>query len=183
LARGACEDTFVGERNMDITSISAAMSSLKAATDIVQGMIKLKSAVDVQTKLIELQSQILAAQSNALHAQAEYSALLEKVESLQKELARLKAWEQERTKYVLKEVSQGNFAYVLKDGTNAEEPEHWLCCQCFNDGYKSVVQFSGHKEFHKVFLCNKCKSTLHVRIESAGVTIETIPRRDRWSDF
>ncbi len=166
-----------------IASISAAINSLKAMKDIVQGMIEIKSLADVQTKIIELQNQILLAQGNALDAKAEYSALLDQVEALQKEIARLKAWEQERAKYVLKEVSQGNFAYVLKDDTKAEEPKHWLCCQCFNDGYKSVVQFSGHKEFHKVFLCNKCKSTLLVRIESAGVTIETVPRRDRWSDF
>ncbi len=166
-----------------ITSISAAINSLKAMKDIVQGMIEIKSLTDVQTKIIELQNQILLAQGNALDAKAEYSTLLDQVEALQKELARLKAWEQERTNYVLKEVSQGNFAYVLKDGTKTEEPKHWLCCQCFNDGYKSVVQFSGHKEFHKVFLCNRCKSTLLTRIEAAGVTVETVPRRDRWSDF
>lgn len=166
-----------------ITSISTAVSSLKAVKDIAQGMIELKSLADVQTKVIELQNQILLAQSSALDAKAEYSALLDRVETLQKEIARLKAWEQERANYVLKEVSQGNFAYVLKDDTKTEEPQHWLCCQCFNDGYKSVIQFSGHKEFHKVFLCNRCKSTLLVRIESAGLTVETVPRRDRFSDF
>lgn len=168
---------------MDITSISAAINSLKAAKDIIQGMMKLKSSADVQTKVIELQNQILLAQGNALDAKTEYSSLLDRVEALQKELVRLKAWEQERTNYVLKEVSSGNFAYVLKDSTKAEEPQHWLCCQCFNDGYKSVIQFSGHKEFHRVFLCNRCKTTLLVRVESAGVTVETVPRRDRFSDF
>ena len=168
---------------MDITSISAAINSLKAATDIAQGIIKLKSLSDVQTKVIELQNQILTAQSNALNALAEHSALLERIEALQKELARLKAWEQERTNYALKEVAPGNFAYVLKEGTKPEEPQYWLCCQCFDEGYKSIVQFTGHESFHKVFLCNRCKSTLHVRVESAGTTIETVPRRSKWDDF
>lgn len=168
---------------MDITSISAALNSLKAATDIVQGIAKLKSLTDIHTKVIELQNQILAAQSNALSAQAEHFVHLEKIDTLQKELARLKMWEQERTNYVLKEVSPGNFAYVLKDDTKTREPQHWLCCQCFNEGYKSIIQFAGHKEFHKVFVCNRCKSTLLDRVEPAGITIETIPRRDRWRDF
>lgn len=169
---------------MDMTSFSAAINSLKAAADIAQGIIKLKSFTDVQTKVIELQNQILTAQSSALNAQAEHLALLSKIETLQKELARLKAWKQECVNYVLKEVAAGNFAYVSKEGQKSEEPQPWLCCQCFNDGYKSIVQFSGHKDSHKIFLCNRCKSTLLARIEPAGVTVEVVPRRrSMWDDF
>jgi hypothetical protein len=70
---------------MDITSINAMLTSLKAAKDIGQGMLELKTAAEVQTKVIELQTLILAAQSSALDAKGECLDFLEKIADLKKE--------------------------------------------------------------------------------------------------
>lgn len=76
---------------MDMTSISAAISGLKNLKELVQDLLKLKFSAEVQVKVIELQSQILSAQSSALDAQAEQAENEKQLESLNRELTRLKA--------------------------------------------------------------------------------------------
>ena len=51
---------------MDIGSIQAAIGSIKTVGDIAKGMMDLKMASKIQSKVIELQREILSAQSSAL---------------------------------------------------------------------------------------------------------------------
>ncbi len=161
---------------MDMTSISAALSGLKNLKELVQDLLKLKFSAEVQVKVIELQSQILSAQSSALDAQAEQAENEKQLESLNRELTRLKAWEEERAHYVLKEVGTGAFAYVQKEGLGSDEPNHWLCCQCYQDGFKSILQYAGYNKGHRVYLCNRCKSSVHLMIQAAEVRREPTRR-------
>ena len=161
---------------MNMKSISAAISGLKNVKELVQDLLKLKFTAEVQAKMIELQSQTLSAQSSALDAQAEQVEIEKRLESLNRELARLKAWEKERAHYVLKEVGAGAFAYVQKEGLKPDEPNHWLCCQCYQDGFKSILQYSGYNKGHRVYLCNRCKSSLHLVLQAAEVGREPIRR-------
>jgi len=46
---------------VDMGSIAAAVTSLKAATDIAKGFADIKTMADVQGKVVTLQSEILAA--------------------------------------------------------------------------------------------------------------------------
>lgn len=48
---------------MDLSLIQGTVSSLKLASDIAQGFLKLKSIAEGQGKVIDLQTAILAAQS------------------------------------------------------------------------------------------------------------------------
>uniref|UniRef100_UPI001CA9182A hypothetical protein n=1 Tax=Pseudomonas viridiflava TaxID=33069 RepID=UPI001CA9182A len=57
--------------HMDISTVSAAVSSLKIAKDIAQGMLHLSNMAEVQSKVIALLSAILDAQGKALDAQAD----------------------------------------------------------------------------------------------------------------
>jgi predicted SprT family Zn-dependent metalloprotease len=164
------------EEWMEITSISVAIGGLKNMKELVQDLMRLKASAEVQGKVIELQSQILSAQSSALDAQAEQIEVARRHELLNKEVARLRAWEEERSHYVLKEVSTGAFAYVQKEDSKPEEPNHWLCCQCYQDGFKSILQYSGYSKGHKVYLCNRCKSSLYVMIQAAEVVREPTRR-------
>jgi hypothetical protein len=168
---------------MGMTSISAAISGLKNVKELVQDLLKLKFSTEIQTKVIDLQSQILSAQSSALDAQAEQEEIGKRLESLHKELARLRAWAEERAHYVLKEVGAGAFAYVAKEGLKPEEPIHWLCCQCYQDGFKSILQFSGYDKGAKVHLCNRCKSSVYVKYKAACVSIDPVKRRSIWDGF
>ena len=74
---------------MDIGTISAAVSSLKAAKDIAQSMLHLSNMAEVQSKVIELQSVILDAQGKALDAQADLVSINQQLENAKNEIAAL----------------------------------------------------------------------------------------------
>ncbi len=149
---------------IDIGSMAAVASSLKAAGDITKAAIGLRDAQALQAKIIELQGVILSAQSSALSAQASQFALLERVRELEKEIASLKAWESEKAHYELREISPGGFAYALKPQAQTGEPPHWLCAACYQRSHKAILQDSGRtpKNDESIYKCPDCKSTILV---------------------
>ena len=142
---------------MDMGSILAAGQSLKLAADIAKGLIHIKSDTDVQAKVIELQSAILAAQSSALSAQSEQSAMLSQISNLEKEIAKVKAWEETKQRYKLISPRWGIFFLALKEECKGTEPPHWLCATCYEKGIKSIVQDNGNPYTDKMGLvCHSC---------------------------
>jgi hypothetical protein len=139
---------------VDISAIAGTVSALKGATDIAKAMVGLHDAQAVQTKVIELNAKILEAQSSALLANDERSALIERVGHLEKELARLKAWEAEKQRYELKEIAAGALAYVPKESMRGTEPMHWLCANCYQNDKKCFLQ--AHRA-DASFIYHKCQ--------------------------
>ncbi len=145
----------------DMGAIAAGLSALQAAGDIAKSMMGLRDTAMVQGKVIELQSAILSAQSSALSAQAEQAALLQEIDKLKKEMARLEAWETEKQKYKLVQLADGVFAYSLKEDATGGEPPHEICANCYQQGFISILQrehrFPGRTE-HAV--CAGCGADL-----------------------
>ena len=123
---------------MDLTLIQGTISGLKLAGDIAKGFLELKSIADVQGKVIELQSAILSAQSSALAANADQAAVVQEVRNLKEDIARMKAWEEQKQRYKLTSPWQGCVVYALKEKCSGAEPPHWICTKCYEDGVKSV---------------------------------------------
>src|SRR5712671_1737227 len=98
---------------VDMSALASALASLKAAKDIAEAMIGLRDAATFQAKLLEFQSKLIDANTAAFAAQDERVALLERVGALEKEIAQLRAWEADKERYQLMEVSPGAFTYVL----------------------------------------------------------------------
>lgn len=106
---------------VDMLMLQGAVTGLKMAGDIAKGFLKLNSMSEVQGLTIELQSTILAAQTSALAAQAEQSSMIQRISELEKEIARIEAWEEEKQRYQLVAAWDGCFLYALKEsskGTN-----------------------------------------------------------------
>lgn len=166
---------------VDISSISAALSSLTAAKDIAQAMIGLRDAAAFQSKLIEFQSKIIDAQNSAMAANDERASLLETIRHLEEKMAHLKAWEAEKQKYTLKEVDRGAFVYTLKESAQGAEPEHWICSKCYGNGQKSILQSKGSPRpeggpgyrdtLWKCFTCNS-------EVRTSGHISPASPRTD-----
>src|ERR1700730_4440840 len=112
---------------VDIGAISSGLASLKAAKDIAETLINLRDTAKFQGAIVDLQGKILSAQSDQF-------ALLEHVRELETKMAKLEAWEAEKKRYALTEVSPGQFAYVLKVQTGETEPPHRICAGCFQKG-------------------------------------------------
>jgi hypothetical protein len=103
-------------------------------------MIGLSNAEAVRGKVLEIQSKMLDAQAFAFQAQEERATLIERVGELEKEVARLKAWDAEKQRYQLEEVSPGAVAYVLKPTMRGGEPMHLLCANCYQADKKRFLQ-------------------------------------------
>jgi hypothetical protein len=148
---------------VDIAAIGGALSALQTAGEIAKGMIGLNDAAKIQGKVIELQSAILAAQSSALSAQAEQSSLLNRIGDLEKEIAKVKAWEAEKKNYELSELRPGAFAYRFKEEVDPTKPAHEICATCYEGGIKSILQhdtvFPGKK---KIARCDACGAVITI---------------------
>lgn len=144
---------------VDIASISAALGGLKAASDIASGMMELKAGVDVQTKVIELQREILSAQQSAMAAQADQSALAQRIDDLEAEIAQLKNWDAEKQKYELQWYWPDTYAYVLKSEAKGNGSAHKLCTNCFDQANKSLLQATAiTMRRYRIYDCPRCKT-------------------------
>jgi hypothetical protein len=83
--------------------------------------------------VIDLQKEILSAQS-------EQFTLLQRVDDLENEVARLKAWEADKKRYKLVELRPGVIAYSLKADMANGKPQHQLCTACYEVGFKSILK-------------------------------------------
>ena len=75
---------------VDVALLQGAIAGLKAAEDIAAGLGKLHKTADVRGRAIELEQVIRSAQSSVLSAQAEQSALVQRVRLLEEEVAELR---------------------------------------------------------------------------------------------
>jgi hypothetical protein len=146
---------------VDMISIQQAISSIQTVGKLAKSLVGIHDASLVQAKTIELNEAILGAQSSALSAQSEQFGLLERIGNLEKKIAQMEAWEAEKQRYELTELTAGTFAYSLKSDTAAAEPSHKICANCYSNREKSILQhelrFPGRTE---VLLCQKCKSEI-----------------------
>ena len=126
-----------------ITEFSALISSLKGAKDLAEAMVGLRDATAFQSKVIEFQGAIMDAQQHVFAVQEERASLVQKVSDLEKEVARLEAWETEKKRYELKKLGDGAFAQVLKVESANGEPPHALCTTCYDRRNKTILQIIG----------------------------------------
>jgi len=148
---------------VDMASLASAISSLKTAGDIAKAMIGLHDARTVQAKVIELNGIILSAQHSALTAQSDQLTLLERVRELEKEIARLKAWETEKQRYQLTDIGDGTFAYAIKESVSGGEPPHYICANCYEQAKKSILNRSRMPSGGDLLTCSSCNAKLIIR--------------------
>ena len=161
---------------IDMASIAAAVTGLKAATDLAKSFVDLKSAGEIQAKVAELQAVILSAQSSALAAQSEQFTLLDRVRNLEKHIASLEAWDAEKKRYELKAVGTVGVAYFMKAGAEDGEPPHALCAQCYQKGVKSFLQSNGARTWDDhSFDCPNCKTKFKFRRDAMAATLGIAP--------
>jgi hypothetical protein len=145
-----------------VSAIAGVMSALKGAKDISETMIGLRDTAAFQDKQLELQRKIIDAQSSVFAANEERAELLGRVSELEKEIAELRSWEQEKELYKLTSVARGVAVYLLKECQNPADADHWLCANCFAENRKTFLQrvpiSTGRSE---VVVCHRCRSTAY----------------------
>ena len=156
---------------MDIATIGAAATSLKAAGDIASGLIALKNTTDVQAKAIELNQKLIEAQHQIFAVNAEYANLIEKVRSLEAELEQQNNWNEIKENYKLTNPWGGAAqVYGIKESCTKEEP-HWACTKCFEDKRRSILQPQKRTESRLLMVCAVCKSEINTGYNSIGPAV------------
>lgn len=115
-----------------VGEILAGLGAFKAMLDVAKGLKDLNDAAARNAVAIDLQEKILTAQE-------QQSTLIERVRTLEKEMARFEAWDAEKQRYELKKLPPGVHVYSLKAGAANGEPAHDLCANCYQQGKKSIL--------------------------------------------
>jgi hypothetical protein len=128
------------------------LSAFKAMFDAAKGLKDINDTTIRNGAIVELQEKILT-------AQAQQTALVERVSELEKEVAAYKDWDREKERYQLTDFGCGTFAYSLKPNMANGEPPHRICAQCYQGRHKGFLQshgrFSGGREKVECLGCGK----------------------------
>ncbi|MGC0151204.1 hypothetical protein ACPRNU_01940 [Chromobacterium vaccinii] len=146
--------------------LTAAASTLKAAADITQALLALKTDAAVSAKVVELNGVIANVQQQLFQAQADYTAIQSRLKELEADIEKFQNWEQEKQRYQLHQLTEGTVVYRIKPDMQGSEPVHNLCPNCYQNGVKSILQKYGIQHGHHsvtcpnpncraVFLCEK----------------------------
>jgi hypothetical protein len=73
-------------------------------------------------------------------------------------MTRLEAWDAEKQRYALTELSRGAFAYLVKPEARGTEPLHCLCAACYQNGKKAILQFLIDQFGTAHFTCPACRT-------------------------
>ena len=148
---------------MPAAEIAIGITSLRAALDITKAMISLRDAEAFRTRAIELQGVIAEALGQVIEAREAHAEQIDRVRTLEAEVANLKAWDAEKQNYELKSIGQGVVAYVLKPDARGAKPPHWLCPNCFHQGKKFVFQNAGKMVMRRlIFDCVGCRTEIAI---------------------
>ena len=146
--------------------ISAGLTSLRTAFDIAKAIKGITDAADRNVKILELQGVIIEAQNSAIAAQQVHASDVKRIEALEAEVARMKAWDGEKARYELKAIGNGAFVYAVKPGMENGEPPHWLCPPCYTKGQKSFLQRTseafGQRPSERTWDCPFCRGKLAI---------------------
>jgi hypothetical protein len=157
-----------------IAEAIAGLSIFTSLMDAAKGLKDINDATIRNGAVIDLQEKILA-------AQAQQTALVERIRELEEEVTGFKAWDAEKERYTPTDIGGGTFAYAFKKGMERGEPPHRLCVACYNKGQKGLLQGRGHDAFKReLVFCSGCKSELAL---GAKVAPKIGSARDTEADY
>lgn len=154
--------------------VMGAYGGIKAATDITQSMLTLKTDAAVTTKVVELNGVLLGLQGQLNSAHAEHTTLTSRIRDLESEVTQFKNWEEEKERYQLHQFQTGTLAYRIKPAMQGSEPAHDLCANCYQNGVKSILQ-ACEDGWYKALKCHRCDSLIRTeKIPDTGPTFMTV---------
>ena len=150
---------------MPTTAIAAVVMNVKIASDIIKGMISLKTTAEINAKAIELQSIILDLQSSvSLHQQVHFKEITKR-QNAEKKIMEMENWEKTASQYErVKLGTRGITVFARKPFMNSCERDTYICPNCYNKKTESFLQ-PGHydKYSHKIFCSDtNCKLSLEI---------------------
>ena len=147
-----------------LNELMLASQSFQALGTLLKAANGLANYNEIVAKVSEVNAKLMGANGVALAAQEKQSALVARVQELEREVTRLKDWKAEAETYEVREVASGVFAYLPRGHAGKFQPAHKLCANCFNQGTKSLLQQQRVEVERQLSLvCHKCKANVIFR--------------------
>jgi hypothetical protein len=145
-----------------LTSLGTVLGAFKSIKDTAESIVSLRDQTVIAGKVGEINAKLLDAQSSIFAVNEERTALVERVRELEKHITDLEAWEAEKQRYELRQVTTGYFCYQLKPEMSTGEPLHRLCADCYAAGKKKFLQQQISGPSLDRFACGGCGQTIDV---------------------
>ncbi|HMG78023.1 MAG TPA: hypothetical protein VK591_05025 [Xanthobacteraceae bacterium] len=137
-----------------VGEVFAGLSAFKTMFDIAKSLKDMDDTVKRNAAVADLGEQIIAAQTR-------YATAVEQIRELEEKLRGLETWKREKERYELKALRVDVFAFMLKPNERGSEPPHWLCANCYEDGKKSIFQWTPETAVaRRVYRCPGCDTTI-----------------------
>ncbi|WP_454871753.1 hypothetical protein [Paraburkholderia xenovorans] len=150
---------------MDIASISAAVSSTKAAFELAKLAISARDDVKLAEAKQLLNERIVDIQMAALQLQEKMSSMRDEIEALKNEkrevsakVAHLQQRLDQRAQYALEEIHNGAFALAYIEPDDGGDPAHYVCQPCMDNAAKKVVLQRQQKSGRVNLVCHECNA-------------------------
>ena len=140
-----------------------ALQGFKSILDNLKAIIGIRDEVLRNEALAKLLREIMELERKLRASEEEKAALVEKVRTLETEIAQLKAQRGDLDRYELQDIGGGAAAYMLKPDARGAEPAHWLCPSCYSQGKKAMYQRSVRFSQGTVYRCAQCSGHVTTR--------------------
>jgi len=158
---------------MDMTTISATLTSLGITAKFIKGSIEKIKDEAVREKVTELLDTIIPLQTAIISLNETTSSLRQEKEAAEQKLREIEDWRIEAASYKLTEVASGVYVYAKEKTTTSSEPYHYLCAKCYNDRKKSILQRISKTMMGIEYICHTCKSEILDHSQSYNPPSET----------
>lgn len=145
---------------MDIATITGAWQSIKAAKELVGGLIDAKADAEAKTSIYEAQAKLGNVQDTLFSMREEMFALQDENKNIKAQLAEVEAWQAKAEQYELTKTPGGAVVYRFKG-----EPEHFACPSCF--GSKQIHILQTTRTLSGRYHCTGCRSGFPVEPQKA----------------
>jgi hypothetical protein len=124
---------------MDMASISAAIGSARALTDILKAAASVAIDTKALSRINEAQTQVSNLLGALLETQGDLFKLQSENQELRRQIQTQEDWEKKKASYQLQETAGGAFVYV----SISDSPKHYLCPRCFEKREIQLLQRAG----------------------------------------
>ena len=130
---------------------------------VAKGLKSIDDKVKLNEAIYGIQESLLSAQQMALDNRQVMSELVEAKREIENEIATLREFETEKSRYQMHQTKAGGITYFVKEDAQNGEPPHHICANCYQQSKKSVLQIQGLG-----FVCINCGSTVNRTPRSVG---------------
>ncbi|SNZ20924.1 hypothetical protein [Cohaesibacter gelatinilyticus] len=139
--------------------VMALLSGTATSIELLKTVKEIKENQEYNAAVVALNDSLYSVSKELISLQSLYAQALKEKGELEERLGKMEHWEADKERYEMQEIFTGAFAYALKPSMKGEEPEHYLCANCYTDGKKSILQ-PGQLKGYKIrtHSCPRCKN-------------------------